>query len=226
MQKKVAILKITFLWMVLMGLFPVIGQSQAFTDGTIDAGTTPVHLISFSGNKISNTVQVKWTTTNEVNNSHFNVQRSVNATNFTTIGKVLGKGSMAGINNYAFTDTATPNTTLYYRLQQVDVDGKTTLSAMVVIKNEHTPNTMLSIYPNPIKGSTVSLCFANAPVGAYTVNIKNVNGVSIYRQAHNQVVATTNSQLFLGSKPASGWYVLTMMNVQGVIVASKTFIVE
>ncbi len=226
MQKKLISFQVTLLLLAFMGLLPAIAQSQAFTDGTIDVIVTPVHLISFSANKVNNAVQVNWTTTNEINNSHFNVQRAFNVTDFITIGKVAGKGNMATINNYAFTDTAIPNTNLYYRLQQVDIDSKSTLSATVVIKNEKTNNTVLSIYPNPVKSNKVVLSFKEAPIGMYTLSIKNINGSIIHKQVYNQVVATTSSQIFLAIKPTMGWYVLSMINAQGVVVANKTFIVE
>ena len=116
---------------------PSMLNAQNFVDGVVDSVVvTPINLTTFTGNKIEKNVQLNWTTATEKNNSHFNIQRSNDGLNFENITKVMGKGNSSSINNYFYTDVNVPNNNLYYRLQQVDVDGKSTLSAVILIKYE------------------------------------------------------------------------------------------
>ena len=75
---------------------------------------------------------LNWQTTNEINVSHFNIQRSINGKNFTTIGKIN-----ASCCKYYFTDDKLPMTTdkltLYYRLEIVDKDGSKQYSYVMVV---------------------------------------------------------------------------------------------
>ena len=93
----------------------------------------PLNFISYSviSNAVRNlekSVQNIWTTTNEINVSHYNIQRSTNNKDFTTIGTVKAKNKSS--NQYTFYD-APPVEGLgvvYYRISAVDNDGKKTYS--------------------------------------------------------------------------------------------------
>jgi hypothetical protein len=185
--------------------------SQAFTDNTVDAAPSlPVKLLSFSAKKMNGNVEVNWVTANEKNNSHFNVERSTNGADFDKIGKVDGKGNSAITTRYDYTDFKSPNVNLFYRLEQVDVDGKTTLSQVVMIKSENGQVSSLSVYPNPAIHATVNVSFQNIPVGLYSISIKNINGSCIYQKTFDHRAPTEMTQLYLNSKPALGVYILTI----------------
>ena len=93
-------------------------------------------------------LKVSWETANEINVSHFNVQRSIDGITFETIGKVNAKGA----STYNFNDPLTTHdsrfTTLYYRLEIVDKNGALSYSE---VKELSFINSSLSIYPNPTK---------------------------------------------------------------------------
>ncbi|TKB98683.1 T9SS type A sorting domain-containing protein [Pedobacter cryophilus] len=90
--------------------------------------TLPVSLTSFSAQKQSLSVQLKWTTASEANNSHFDVERSADGKVFNSIGRKSGAGNSNTIIDYSFSDHHPAAGTNYYRLNQVDLDGKATLS--------------------------------------------------------------------------------------------------
>lgn len=96
-------------------------------------------------------VENSWTTTNEINVSHYNVERSTNAKDFVFIGKVKAKNKSS--NQYSFTDplaTSHLPLTLYYRIVAIDNDGKKTYSEVrVVISNHQSTINAISVYPNP-----------------------------------------------------------------------------
>jgi hypothetical protein len=101
---------------------------NSFSDFTIaksNLGTLPVELISFNAVLQNEDVLLDWTTASEVNNSHFEIERSVNSNkDFSTLGFIPGNGNTNTENNYHFTDFSAPGGILYYRLRQVDFDGK------------------------------------------------------------------------------------------------------
>lgn len=108
------------------------------------------HYSILAGNGKS--VENNWTTANEMNVSHFNIQRSTNGSEFTTIGKVTAQNNLS--NQYQYTDHKLPAATYqfahYYRIQSIDKDGKVQYSTIRQINtNNQTPG--IVIYPNPAK---------------------------------------------------------------------------
>lgn len=106
----------------------------------------PLTLISFDAIKKDDGVQLNWTTYQEINTSHFIVQRSSDGSIFTGIGRIAAK-STGGSNNYSITDANALIGVNYYRLQMIDKDGKITISP--VIKIIFNPKNELRLVPNP-----------------------------------------------------------------------------
>jgi hypothetical protein len=86
--------------------------------------TTPVTFISFTAEKVSENVILKWSTATEVNNDYFSVEKSMDGIHFEPIGTVKGNGTSNQINYYTFEDYSFNSGTVYYRLKQVDFDNK------------------------------------------------------------------------------------------------------
>ena len=93
--------------------------------------TLPVTFVSFTGKLQGTTAVLMWTTSSEIENAGYDVQKSFDGTNFSTIGFVKGAGNSSMINNYSFTDTKVGNGTNYYRLKQIDVDGRYKFSSTI-----------------------------------------------------------------------------------------------
>jgi hypothetical protein len=111
--------------------------------------TLPVELLSFKATPSVSSNLLAWTTASEVNNKGFQVERS-NATTdkWDIIGFVKAQGKAA---SYDFTDN-TPLSTSYYRLRQIDNDGKETLSKVISIVAVETRHA-LSLHPNPVSNT-------------------------------------------------------------------------
>lgn len=90
--------------------------------------TLPVDLISFELNKRKDKVELTWKVANEINNDGWNVQRSENGFTWNTIGHVSGRGDARSEEEYTFVDTDKHSGLIFYRLQQVDLDGQTAYS--------------------------------------------------------------------------------------------------
>lgn len=83
----------------------------------------PVDLIDITSNCNDHSVSLDWITASEVNNSHFEIERSSNAIDYELAGRVVGGGNSNDVLHYQFTDTTMQQGTMYYRLKQVDFNG-------------------------------------------------------------------------------------------------------
>ena len=119
----------------------------------IAPGPLPVNLLSFTAKLNKNNTALDWTTANEVNFSHFVVQRGTDGKSFSDIGTVAGKQSSGSANTvYAFTDNANVQATIiYYRLKMVDVDGTYKYSEIKLVRTSGGGNqASVLVYPNPV----------------------------------------------------------------------------
>ncbi len=111
--------------------------------------TLPVTFKSFDGVMQNGQSLLKWTTTNEINNKGFDVERSTDGQVFNPIGFVAGQNNSGIENNYTYTDVKPVNGTNYYRLKQIDNDGKFAYSSIIQLKNV-IADFAWSVYPNPV----------------------------------------------------------------------------
>ncbi len=137
----------------------ITATSQAgdtFTDdGTAVIGTSggpvPVKFTSFKATLVNNHGLVKWTTESELNNDHFEVERSDDGVHFVTRGKVNGNGSTSFSHSYEYNDVLnTSSAIVYYRLKIIDTDGKYGFSKIVAIRLKGSLNVEnFNVFPNP-----------------------------------------------------------------------------
>lgn len=127
-------------------------------NGNGSTGTTslPVELISFTAESNKTENVLNWTTASEVNNSHFEIQKSDDGVNFQSIGIVQGNGNSSEVNHYSFIDLNNSNNS-YYRLKQIDFDGgfeyshvvnTTSLRQGIIITQKENSNEFYVLTPN------------------------------------------------------------------------------
>lgn len=109
--------------------------------------TLPVELISFTGKLQEKAVKLKWATSSEKDNSHFDVLRSSDGKTFRKIGTVLGNGNSQTKNSYSYTDLLPYFPISYYKLNQVDNDGKLNETDVVAVKLTMPSSSVLKVYP-------------------------------------------------------------------------------
>lgn len=97
------------------------------------SNAVPVQLINFEATKKEKSVYLSWTTASENNNSHFVVEQSLNGIDFNKVGQVNGNGTTNQTSQYSFEHLTPSNGNNYYRLKQLDVDGKITYSNIKII---------------------------------------------------------------------------------------------
>lgn len=109
--------------------------------------TLPVTLLNFKGKRNNKVNYLTWSTSMELNNSHFILEKSIDGKSFTAIGTITGKGSTSIQQDYSFTDYEPYDGINYYRLKQIDFNGTITFSKVIQIR--FSGETGFSIKPNP-----------------------------------------------------------------------------
>lgn len=136
-----------------------------FIVGKITLFALPVNLLSFSGQREGAINRLRWITSNETNSRGFEVQRSSDGTNYSTIGFVNSQatgGSSAHELSYTFTDGNPAGKKQYYRLVMTDIDGRTKTSSTILIQGEPSISIVIGgVYPNP--ASTAINIIVNSP---------------------------------------------------------------
>ncbi len=173
----------------------------------------PLNLLSFSGKRVQEAVQLNWTTTSEVNVSHFEVERSFNGVEFSVAGTVNAK-NIAGTNNYNFNDVDSravrATSKLYYRLKMVDKDGGFSYSKVVEIGAAKSFS--VSIYPNPVKGENISIKLATSVTPVLSLTMTDASGK---RYKTWNITSTTNEIKLNITGLANGVYFLKLMGKEG-----------
>ncbi len=122
--------------------------SPAVSACTYTSSSLPVRLISFKSEAQSAVIELTWQTGEEINNSHFEIERSSNAQNFEAIGRIMGTGNSTAKQIYSYVDVSPKIGLNYYRLKQVDLDGQFEYSRIVSARL--TGFGLFKAYPNPV----------------------------------------------------------------------------
>jgi hypothetical protein len=141
--------------------------------------TTPVKLVSLKASKVNEGVLVSWTTASELNNRGFNVERSIDGKTFEYVGFVKGAGNSSVTNNYTLEDvdafTKAGVNKLYYRLKQMDNDGKFEYSQVVTVENDNNLSTEIVTYPNPFSDK-LSIAIKGVKAGNANIQVMDISG--------------------------------------------------
>jgi hypothetical protein len=181
--------------------------SLPFTLGYTDQ-LLPLKLLSFTAERRSGTSYLHWTTENEYNVNHFEIQRSDNATNYSTIGTVAGR-NIIFTQQYDFEDHSGIHGIAYYRLKSIDNDGKLSYSKVIAVSERELQ-------------SSSFVCIESCSQCYYVFNKTGQDGVFDYRllnAAGQQVLkgkvnmaANGGTVLPLPGQTAAGIYLLEISN--------------
>jgi len=121
----------------------------------VGAGPLPVIITSFTANLQSdNQAKVAWSTSQEINSRRFDVERSTDGVNFKIVATKAAAGNSSIPVSYTITDDLTAVTApiVYYRLKQIDLDGKYHMSKVVSLKLKKTVSDF-TVSPNPFRNN-------------------------------------------------------------------------
>ncbi len=176
-----------------------------------DCGPLPVQLTSFNGRYSGGKALLDWQTSQELNSDRFELFRSTDGLDFIKVGVVRSAGNSNTIKNYSYQDNINGNSGnyVYYRLKQIDKDGKATFSSVVRLSLGSIST--FDIFPNPFSNNfTVS--FGADRTSTATLRIQNSAGNLVYTKTIN--VTKGNNSVVMNNLPAlgPGVYYVTVYN--------------
>ncbi len=209
-----------------------ISNFSPFTLASVTAqNPLPVELISFTGEFNNSQVDLTWQTVSEINNDYFDIQRSQDGINFETIGKIKGAGNSNITIDYNYTDFNPYSGISYYRLKQVDFDGRYEYSN--IVKVNYKTNTTndnnkpeLSVFPNPaINGDNVRISISGMEANKeILVVVNNIIGEQLYSKI---ILTDANGEILETIAPynqlSQGTYVIVVASDDNIV--SKKLII-
>jgi hypothetical protein len=163
----------------------------------------PLNLVSFSGNKNGNNIQLQWLTANEDPGDKFEIERSTDGSRYQSIAIIAGKGNSS--NQYTYTNLFTAPV-LYYRLKITAASEKISHSQVLVFK-AGTMQKDIRLLKNPID-NILLLEATTTTAGRWQLLLTDLNGKKIMEQALPVNTGTNMLSIALPPNMARGIYLL------------------
>jgi hypothetical protein len=184
---------------------------ECLSSATPDCSVLPIDLLEFKTECNVGNPKLTWTTSSEINNDYFTIERSTDAVNFEAVGTVSGNGNSYTQINYSWTDDNPINRAAYYRLKQTDFNGAFEYHGVRTVTCEQDGG--ISIYPNPFTNSfTVQL--SENMIYPTTVEVIDCLG----RKVYTQIIKSAITEISLDAKIAKGTYFVKVFNETTQIV--------
>jgi hypothetical protein len=192
-----------------------------------DLVALPVELTSFSAVYNNNSVILNWTTSSEINNSGFEIERSIDNVHYQAIGFVNGNGTTTETSNYFFIDNHVFDKA-YYRLKMVDFDGSFQYSLVVEFNSTYLNDFELSQnYPNPFNPATL-INYRIAYTSFVELIVYDILGNTVSRLVDDIKPAGSYEAIFDASSLSSSVYFYTLRavpaNEQPAFIQTKKMI--
>lgn len=185
----------------------------------------PVTIVSFKGENAGNINKLFWTTSTEANSKGFELERSADGTRFTKVDFISTKangGNSSTALNYAYDDVKPLVGANYYRLKQIDNDGKYNYSNVVLLNRKVTEITLAKVFPNPAsKELTVQIVSPRSE--KLTLVVTDLSGKIVMHQPANVVLGDNQQQLQIGAL-AGGTYVIKAVCANGCETSVLRFV--
>lgn len=197
--------------------------SAAWSNLSPQGAPLPVKFGNIMGYEKSAGVQIDWTAYSEENVAQYIVERSADGQHFSEVGTVAARNNASEI-QYGFFDANPLAGYNFYRLRNVDIDGKNGYSNIIRVDLTKGGKD-ITVYPNPVRGGNISYGSAQLAKGNYTVRIINAGGQQVFTQRFSHTGGAINQSVQLPASLNSGFYTLLLEN-EGAKVAAKTFMVQ
>ena len=195
--------------------YKVVSFSGGGGGGGASGNSLPVEFIQFDVNPSANhSANLNWATASEINNSHFEIERSYDGRAFETVGEVAGNGNSQHQITYRYLDEMISPTenNVFYRLKQVDFDGAFEYSDIRVVRFDALGNHLnLVAYPNPITDD-LTLMVGLSQGENYNIQAVDMQGTRVFEENYT---FTNGIHRINTAQWASGMYILKVASEQG-----------
>ena len=175
------------------------------------SGPVPIQLSSFTG-EYADSVLIWWNTVTETNNYGFEISKSLNRLDYTVVGFIYGSGTSLIPHEYWYSEPGTPGT-WYYRMTQIDLDGKRTVCFEVKITvptEEEKVNLTLDNYPNPFE-STTTILYGLPTSGVVTIAVYDILGQEVMKLIDGETQVSGKYSVYMSNTElASGVYICVL----------------
>lgn len=173
----------------------------------------PVSFLGLKARKQDKNILLEWATASEINSDYFELQRSADGASFTTsLGKLTAAGNSISIKNYSVLDAQPLGNWNYYRVKQVDKDGKTAYSNIAAINFEKAA-ALIVIYPNPAKDK-LTIEYTSTKIGNVQLQVLDSKGSLVLSNTVNMIVGRNTNNMNI-STLSKGVYMLRSMDTDG-----------
>ena len=177
----------------------------------LPATPLPIEMQNFNASsKDKSKVVIAWETFAEINNAYFDVERSSDGKQYKFLGRVAGHGTNSNGFKYSFTDSDPIEGVNYYRLKQVDLDGKFVYTKPIAFNFSSPATSEMKIFPNPSKGEI----FMDYPSfdGAIDVHVADTRGNIILEKQIQNVPGSRSTRITdQGTAFKPGVYFITLI---------------
>ena len=179
-------------------------------------GPLPVEFLNVTATQKGGGVAVNWSTASENNNKYFDVEKSTDGVNFTAINSVTGAGNSSTVKNYNSFDAKPSAGINYYRIKQVDTDGRFKYS--IVVKVKITGNkTDISVLTNPFVNN-ITVDFLSNTNQIVQVRLSDISGKIIATEKWNISKGNTRVQLDNVNSIQRGMYIFSVIDLNGTML--------
>ena len=178
---------------------------------------TPVTFLGLKATKTSNNqVLVSWKTATEQDNDHFEIERSANGADFSTVlGSVTARGNSNEVVSYSFTDAYPLQKWNFYRIRQVDRDGRSSYSNIASLQFTK-PNSIVQIYPNP-SNSFVILEYSASTAEKLQISIIDNKGAVVKTISANSMSGLNQTKIDISTLSNGIYLVKTVINGNTIV---------
>jgi hypothetical protein len=168
----------------------------------------PVKFGDIKGYTKGKGVQLEWNVYSEINVVQYEIERASDGVSFNTVGHVTASGQDGEL-FYSWYDATPSAGNNYYRIRNVDIDGKSSYSSIVRVSLSN-QQAGFSIYPNPATGNHISMQATDLQKGDYKIEIFNTAGQQVYRKQFNHAGGTINQSIELPTALQTGIYTIQL----------------
>lgn len=184
----------------------------------IDAGIIRPIVLSATGFTLGaarsgQPVNLRWQTATEQNTARFEIERSADGRNFSTIASLPASGNSSLVKVYQYRDGMAPTSQLFYRIRLINKDGSSSLSNLATVE-EMAVKAKIQVFPNPANSNL----FINVnSAGKYRVDWLSAGGQVLRSSTFNTAENGNTFMMHRGNLPA-GLYRIMVQPLQGVTV--------
>lgn len=142
--------------------------------------TLPVELTTFNANCTENATTINWQTASEHNSAYFDIEKSRDGSTWNVIKTVNAAGNSTSTIDYSTIDSEKAMDVVYYRLNQVDIDGASKIYGPISVSCDETNDFTATIFPNPT-AKDFSVSFLNSEAQNFDIQLIGTDGKVVYQ---------------------------------------------